>query len=249
MLILRGVSELTCSENPARHENRWARHESVEVLLRSSVARASDSELLHPASEGIGMHPEDLGRSFGPLDDSSGALQSGDDMSPLGLFQGGSESRWRRLVEMLTGSLGATHVRSQPDRSGQKLPFQLEGRTPREDDRSLDDVLQLADVTRPRVAHQPIHRLSGDRIDLATESPSEARKKELREQRNVRRPFTERRNPKRKDIEAVKKVRPKPSGADSFLQVAIGRRDHPDVHPNCVVAAYRLEFLFLEDAQ
>src|SRR5262245_21359219 len=100
MLIFRSVSKLIGSEKPARHENRWARHERVAVLLRSSVARASDSKLLHPASDGIGMHPEDLGRSFGPLDNSSGALQSGNDVSPLGLFQGGSEPRRGRLVEM-----------------------------------------------------------------------------------------------------------------------------------------------------
>src|SRR5262245_42388364 len=123
MLIFPGVSKLAGSENPARHENQWARHERMGAVLRSSGARASDSELLHPAAQGIGMHPEDLGRSSGPLDDSGSALESGDDVSPLGLFQGGGEPRGGGLVDMLTGSLGATHVRSWSDRSGQELPI------------------------------------------------------------------------------------------------------------------------------
>src|SRR5262249_20962217 len=134
-------------------------------------------------------------------------------------------------------------------RSGKEISFQLEREPPRQDDRPLDHVLQLPDVAGPGIAHEPIHRFRGDRLDLAPESPREARKKEHRELRKVRCPFTQRRHAKGKHVETVEEVCPESPGAHGLLQIAIGRRDHPHVHTDRLVAADRLELLLLEYPQ
>src|SRR5215831_7846238 len=225
---------------------RGRAHEGVKALLRSSVAGASDAELFHPAPECIGVHRENLCRASWALDDSVGSLQSGDDESSLGLLQGRGEPRSAGLVELPAGLYGAFDAWPGPaGRSGKEISLQLERRPPRQYDCPLDHVLQLPDVAGPRVAREPIHRFRGDRVDLAPESPREARKKEHRELRNVRCPFTQRRNAEGKDIETVEKVCAESPGAHGLVQIAIGRRDDPHVHTDRLVAADRLELLLL----
>ena len=87
----------------------------------------------------------------------------------------------------------------------------------REDDGALEDVLQLADVARPRIRHQPAH---GRRVD-AVEPPSDPRRElveqELRQERNILGPLAERRELDREDAEAVVQVFAERLLADGLL--------------------------------
>src|SRR5215510_17429 len=242
--------ELTGSARRPRHENPWADHEDVRALLRSSVVGAPDSELLHPASQGVGMYLEDLRRAPGPLDDAFGSLESGHDVSPLSLLQSSGEPRRSGLVRGSSQLPLAPCTRPMlPAWRRKQIPVELQRSAARQDDRPLDDVLQLPDVAGPRVAHEPTHCFGGDRFHRPAEPPREASEKEHRELRNVRRPLPQRRNTERKHVEAVKEIRAKAAGAHRLLEIAIGRCDHPHVHTDRFVAADRLEFLLLEYAQ
>src|SRR5439155_21546363 len=145
----------------------------------------------------------------------------------------------------------ALNARFGPEtaRTGKEILVQLQGRTPREHDGPLDHVLQLPDVARPRIAHKPVHRLGGDRVDLAAEPLGEAREKEHRELWDIRRPLAQRRHPEREYVQAVEKVRAEPPGTHGLLQVTIGRRDHPLIHADRLIATHRLELLLLEDTE
>ena len=55
----------------------------------------------------------------------------------------------------------------------------------RADHRPLDDVAELADVARPRVLPQRVHRLAGDRLDLLAERGRELVHVPPHEQRDV----------------------------------------------------------------
>src|SRR3989475_2769237 len=130
---------------------------------RNSGTRASDPELLHPAAQGVGMHLEDLRRSPGSFDDPVGPLQRGDDVSPLGLLQGGGEPRSGRLVEAPAGLRVALDARPGPEagRGGEENPGPLQ-RPLGEHDRPPDEVFQLPDVPRPRGVYGTIPSLRGN---------------------------------------------------------------------------------------
>src|SRR5712672_2069040 len=69
------------------------------------------------------------------------------------------------------------------------------------------------------------------------------------QQRDVGASFPERWNVNGKDIEPIEQVAAKLPGGDGLSQVAVGRRDHPHVDPDRLVAADALEFPFLQYAQ
>src|SRR6516165_7410586 len=99
--------------------------------LRGFVGRSGDAELLEPAAEGVGVQSQDLGRAARALDDPLGLAEHGEDMAALDRFEGGSRQvRGRRRGA--GGELGDA--------------LEVEGRSGREDDGALQDVLQLANV-------------------------------------------------------------------------------------------------------
>ena len=53
----------------------------------------------------------------------------------------------------------------------------------------------------------------------------------------------------RNHVQAEEQIRPEPSAADLFGEIAIGCGDDAHVHANRLAAADRLELLFLEHAQ
>ena len=59
----------------------------------------------------------------------------------------------------------------------------------------------------------------------------------------------QRRHLDREHAEPVEQIEPEPAVGDLLLQIAIGRRQHADVHPPGRVVADALELAFLQDAQ
>jgi len=116
---------------------------------------------LHPATEGIGMNAENLGRSLGSLDDAVGLGQYGQDVA-LGYVvqrRACAAQRWGRILQCVW-------PRRLRPASEVKFGIQNEHRAIGQDHRSLDDVLQFANVPRPMVIHETLHSLRWDAIYL-----------------------------------------------------------------------------------
>src|SRR6185369_2501103 len=119
----------------------------------------------------------------------------------------------------------------------------------RGDDRALDDVLELADVSRPRVGPQARGRpgvegrktLAGARGELSGEP--------LGEEDDVVPPFAQRGHGERKHAQPVEEVLPELSLGHGAAEVAVRRGDDPDVHAARPRAAHRLELALLQDAK
>ena len=135
------------------------------------------------------MKTEDGGRAARPVDDPVRLPQDREDVVPLDVFQGGG-----RLV----GGFGSGLA--------EDVGIDLERGAGREDDGALEDVLQLADVARPRVRHQPAQ---GGRVD-PVKPPGDPRRElveeVLRQERDILRPLAERRELDREDAEPVVQV-------------------------------------------
>ena len=76
----------------------------------------------------------------------------------------------------------------------------------REDHGALDQVLQLADVARPVVARQRLHRLGRDRLDRLLHPPRELLREVAHQHRDVLAPLAQRRHVDREDVEPVEEV-------------------------------------------
>src|SRR3970282_1670667 len=96
----------------------------------------------------------------------------------------------------------------------------------REDQRPSHDVLQLADVPRPGISGEEVHRLVADGL-LA--QGGEELQKVAGQDRDVLRPLPERRKVDRDNVDTIEQVLAEPSGLDQFLEVPVRRREDPDV--------------------
>ena len=121
----------------------------------------------------------------------------------------------------------------------------------REDDRALDDVLELAHVARPGVAgqrgHAPRRRgrapcLPVARRELLRRSARPARGMSLGA-------IAQRRQRDREDVEPVVEVLAELAVGDQLLEVAVGRRDDAHVDLDRLGAADALELALLQHAQ
>src|SRR3989475_6113198 len=83
---------------------------------------------------------------------------------------------------------------------------QLEARAAREDHRSVDGVLKLADVTGPRVVHEPLHHIGRNRLDAPAETSGVVRDEVAHEKRDILGPLAKGRGIDREHIQPVTKV-------------------------------------------
>ena len=70
-----------------------------------------------------------------------------------------------------------------------------------------------------------------------------------RQGRDVGRAFAQRRQPDRKDRQAIPQVLAEPTVADHFRHIAVGRGHDPDVNVQLPFSAHALERAVLEDPQ
>src|SRR6185436_12566357 len=100
---------------------------------------------------------------------------------------------------------------------------EVELRLPREDDGSLDGVLQLADVPRPGMGRERRERLLVDPVDLPGVGARELPEEEVHEQRNVPAAGPERRQDDLDHVQAVVQVLTEPPLADEREEIAVRR--------------------------
>src|SRR5258706_332538 len=117
------------------------------------------------------------------------------------------------------------------------------------DDRSLDDVLQFANVTRPRVRLQQFQALFVYPANVLSHFPDVTIDKILNQHRNILPSFPQRRHLHGKNVEPVKEVTPEYACSDSRLQVTIGGSNHPNIRSDRSGSTDTFEFMFLQNTQ
>src|SRR5262245_4848888 len=111
-----------------------------------------------------------------------------------------------------------------------------------------DDVLELADVARPRVRGEAGERLGRDLL-LPAVLRVESGEEQLDEARDLLAPLAQRRNLELHDVEPVVEVFTELTERHLALQVSIGGRDHARVDLDHRVAAHAGEAEILEHVQ
>ena len=110
-------------------------------------------------------------------------------------------------------------------------------------------MIELADVARPAVLEQHLHRAAleaGEPLAVALRVLAE---EVLREQRQILAAVAQRRQPDLDRVQAEQQVLPEPAGADLVVQLGVGRRDDPDVDAPRARRSEPLELAGLDDAQ
>ena len=97
----------------------------------------------------------------------------------------------------------------------------LQRRAGGEDDRALDDVLQLADVARPGVANQGLHDRGRDGLDPPAHPPGELLGEMADQPRDVVAALAQRRQHEREHVQAVVEVAAEAAVGDHLRQVAV----------------------------
>src|SRR5206468_8669965 len=101
----------------------------------------------------------------------------------------------------------------------------------REGHRALDLVLQLADVSRPRIAAEELERLHPHRGHGAARPPAGLAQEVVGEGGDVLNPLAKGREADREDVEAVVEVAAEATGGHIGLEIGVGGGYDADVHP------------------
>src|SRR5262249_40440232 len=112
---------------------------------------------------------------------------------------------------------------------GDEILVELENGPLAEDDGALHDVLELPDVTGPAVARQASHGFRRDRADALAELLHKPGQEERHQLGNVRSSAAERGDLDGEHVEPIEEVGAEPSRSNRLGEVAIRRRDDPDV--------------------
>src|SRR5579863_3776125 len=114
---------------------------------------------------------------------------------------------------------------------------------------SLNNVLQLADIARPVIVHQNLHRRGRNALYRFAGFSAESRDEKLDKVRNIFLAFTQRSNVDRHDVQAVVKIFAKSALLERRAQVAVGRGDEAHIDLHRTGAAEALELALLQNTQ
>ena len=194
-----------------------------------------DFEFFDAAVEGGPGEAQGCG---GAGDIAVAVAQGAEDAVPLHLLEG-----LGRGVGVLGGCSGGSAVLIGGAGAADHV-IAGDGPAAAEDEGTLDDVLELADIARIGEAAEVFHRLRGECGAAACIAG-----KILHQQGDVLPPFPQRRQVNRDEVEPVEQVLAEEALTDHLLQVAVGSRDHPDVSAAGDALAQRLVGAVLEHAQ
>src|SRR6202790_511208 len=119
----------------------------------------------------------------------------------------------------------------------------------RYDHGALDQVLQFAYISRPRISHQQVQRLRGDRFDRAVHAARIFLNEVAHERGNVVLAFPQRRHDERKHAKSVIQITAKCAGRDHGVQIAIGGGHQANIHSNRTHTPQPFKLLFLKYTQ
>src|SRR6266403_5419531 len=126
---------------------------------------------------------------------------------------------------------------------------QCQARTRREDHRTLDHVLELADVSRPRVATERIEAFAGDHIDLPIHAKGKLVDEVTGECLDVVRSLPKGRYRDREDVQAIVEIVTKTLRSNHFAQSTVRRGDDAYVDLERVCSADTLELVLLQHTE
>ena len=148
----------------------------------------------------------------------------------------------KELVNAVERALTVSDSRMTSSADGVETEEQLPliGRSP------ASQVFQLADVARPGICLQPLHRVRLQRLHGQT-FRSGLGQEVTDKGRYVLDPLAQRRQAHRNDVQAVKKIFPEESLIHKLLQVAVRCGNDSDVRPDRCLPTHRRKLAFLED--
>src|SRR5215468_46915 len=214
------------------------------LLGQRALARPRDAVAVEAVEEGPARHAEHLGglglvsRAGGERVEDAAAFQR----LELGAHRRRSVARWRRLRRLCRLPALRRQVLDAGHAGADLLERQVLGedlRADTEEDRALDDVLQLADVPRPGVALEERHRLGRQaRCGLPPVLRGGALEEELRQRADLRRALAERRHDDADAVQPEVEVAPEGAAPDLGVEVAVGGGDEADVDRPRLEAAH-----------
>ena len=113
----------------------------------------------------------------------------------------------------------------------------------------LHRVLQLADIPRPRVFDQHVHRLGGKSLHILSVPLAENLEEVLRQKGDVLAPLLKGRNLYADDVEPIIQILAKAPGRDLIQQVAVRSRHDAHIHLEGGVASHALDLPLLDGPQ
>jgi len=230
---------------------RWPREPARSQLESDGAA---DVEFAHAGLQGGALHAEDGGSAFGAGDAPFGLAEGAKDVLALGFFEsgdgrGGGACGIRRSEDAAVGGDVGGDVAD-----GERGLFQLGERDTEffagaEEHGAFDEIFEFADVSRPRIVHERVHRVGGNVQHGFVEAAAEILDEVADEERDVFAAFAQRRNLNRKNVEAIVEVAAKFAVGDEAREVAVGGGDDADVHGLRAIAAEAFEFLLLQNPE
>src|SRR6266536_4133595 len=198
---------------------------------RRRSGTAEDLELLHAGLEGRSLEAQDPGGAALTADPPAGLLENREDVLALDILEAP-----RLRLQAPTGRPRHEIAEIEPAVGG-------------EDDRPLDDVLQLAHVSGPDVGGQRIQHVRVERSHVLPHLRGVQHREMPGEARDVLQPLSQGRKDDGKDVEAVIEGGAEVLLAHGPLEVAIRGRDQPDVYLQRLSPADALELAGLQHAQ
>src|SRR5258708_22577000 len=117
------------------------------------------------------------------------------------------------------------------------------------DHRSLDNILEFADVARPRIRLAKLHSIPVDFVDLLAGFFGVTLHKIFQQHGNVFFPLPKRRNFDRENVQPVKQISPECATVDVRPQVAVARGDNANIGWQRPGPAHSFELMFWKHTQ
>src|ERR1700756_4221769 len=115
----------------------------------------------------------------------------------------------------------------------------------RHDSRPLNEILQLANIAWPVPSRKSLHDNWRNRVNLLLHLLGKLLHKITHQLWNVFLTFPQRRYPDRKYMQAVVQITSEFAGCDHLFEIAIGRRDEPNISSSRVNAPQPFKFALL----
>src|SRR5262249_22429517 len=135
-----------------------------------------------------------------------------------------------RALRFLQRQELATRTLDFADRRLIEQPIHLEHRIARQDARALQHISELADIARPRIADQSLHRARPDPQHRLVELALQSEEEMLDELRYVLRSLAKWRHPDGEDVQAIEEVRPERTRRAAGREIAIRCGDDSHVY-------------------
>src|SRR5262249_22922351 len=152
-----------------------------------------NSQMQHSRAERARVDGKESGRALGSAD------------APMRHIERMAD---RRALRFLQRHDLATRTRDFGDPSLLEKPIHLENRIAHEDARALQHVSELADIARPGIADQSLHRGRRDPQHRLVQLALQPDQEMLDQLRYVLRSLAKWRHPDGEDVQAIKEIRP-----------------------------------------